>query len=69
MNKDNWAFRKVGDKWQAELIDWEFFDKEIGYKYKDLPEPFEIDPNCDFVPPMMKEWALSPPKSKSVNMF
>ncbi|KAF8325676.1 hypothetical protein F5887DRAFT_1201430 [Amanita rubescens] len=54
----NWAFRKVGGEWRAELVDWEFFKLESGYKgYKDPPAPFEIDPACGyFVPPMMERY-------------
>ncbi|KAF8721147.1 hypothetical protein AX14_010623 [Amanita brunnescens Koide BX004] len=53
----NYVYRKVNDKWQAELIDWEHFFQDRNYEYyKDLPDPFEIDPNCNFVPPLTKKW-------------
>jgi len=50
-------------KWRAELIDWEFFLAEKGYKgYTNPPEPFEIDPECGyFVPSMMVRYVQSTP--------
>lgn len=50
-------YRQVNGKWQAELIDWEDFTEESGYEgYTNPPEPFVIDPNCVFVPLLMKKW-------------
>ncbi len=48
-------YRKVDGKWRAELIDWDAYVIVKGFEgtFKDPPEPFEIDPDCNFVPPFM----------------